>query len=104
MNHPDTKTPRTIARGLVRQGARTRRTIHLYFLSLCLGALVAASANAQVASHKPVVVQPASESTVMPQTTGRPVVRVNGTILTDRDLLREMFTIFPYARVHNGFP
>jgi peptidyl-prolyl cis-trans isomerase C len=35
---------------------------------------------------------------------GRPVVRVNGTTLTDQDLLREMFTIFPYARVHNGFP
>ena len=35
---------------------------------------------------------------------GRPVVRVNGAVLTDRDLLREMFTIFPYARVHNGFP
>jgi len=25
-------------------------------------------------------------------------------VLTDRDLLREMFAIFPYARVHNGFP
>jgi len=35
----------------------------------------------------------------------RPVARVNGTVLTDRDLLREMFAIFPYARQHNGgFP
>ena len=25
-------------------------------------------------------------------------------MLTDRDLLREMFAIFPYARQHNGFP
>ncbi len=32
------------------------------------------------------------------------MVRVNGAVLTDRDLLREMFTIFPYARQHNGFP
>jgi hypothetical protein len=32
------------------------------------------------------------------------VVRVNGAVLTDRDLLREMLTIFPYARLHNGFP
>ena len=32
------------------------------------------------------------------------MVRVNGAVLTDRDLLREMYTIFPYARVHNGFP
>ena len=35
---------------------------------------------------------------------GRPVVRVNRAVLTDRDLLREMFAIFPYARQHNGFP
>ena len=34
----------------------------------------------------------------------KPVVRINGTELTDRDLLREMLTIFPYARQHNGFP
>ena len=31
-------------------------------------------------------------------------MRINGTELTDRDLLREMLTIFPYARQHNGFP
>jgi len=35
---------------------------------------------------------------------GKPVVRVNGTVLTDRDLLREEYTIFPYARQHNGVP
>jgi len=27
---------------------------------------------------------------------------VNGTVLTDRDLQREMFTMFPYAQQHNG--
>jgi parvulin-like peptidyl-prolyl isomerase len=37
--------------------------------------------------------------------TGKPVARVNGSVLTDRDLLREMYMIFPYARQHNGtFP
>lgn len=36
---------------------------------------------------------------------GRTVARVNGAPLTDRDLLREMYTIFPYARQHHGsFP
>ena len=30
---------------------------------------------------------------------GKPVARVNGSVLTDRDLLREMYIIFPYARV-----
>ncbi len=34
--------------------------------------------------------------------TGKPVARVNGSVLTDRDLQREMFSIFPYARQHNG--
>jgi parvulin-like peptidyl-prolyl isomerase len=38
------------------------------------------------------------------QVTGKPVARVNGTVLTDRDLLREMLAMFPYARQHNGFP
>jgi parvulin-like peptidyl-prolyl isomerase len=36
--------------------------------------------------------------------TDKAVARVNGAVLTDRDLLREMYTIFPYARQHNGFP
>lgn len=35
---------------------------------------------------------------------GKPIARVNGAVLTERDLLREMYIIFPYARVHNGFP
>jgi parvulin-like peptidyl-prolyl isomerase len=34
----------------------------------------------------------------------KPVERVNGTVLTQRDLLREMYAIFPYAKQHNGFP
>jgi parvulin-like peptidyl-prolyl isomerase len=35
----------------------------------------------------------------------RPVARVNGTVLTDRDLRREMLAIFPYAAQHGGdFP
>ncbi len=35
----------------------------------------------------------------------RPVARVNGATLTDHDLLREMYAIFPYAKQHGGgFP
>lgn len=37
-------------------------------------------------------------------TSWKPVARVNGTVLTERELVREMYTIFPYARQHNGFP
>ena len=39
-----------------------------------------------------------------PQVSDKPVARVNGAVLTDRDLLREMYAIFPYAQQHNGFP
>lgn len=46
---------------------------------------------------------PAQVQTV--QVTGKGVVRVNGTVLTDRDLLREMMNVFPYSRQHGGkFP
>jgi parvulin-like peptidyl-prolyl isomerase len=41
---------------------------------------------------------------VAPQVSDKPVARVNGVALTDRDLLREMYAIFPYAQQHNGFP
>jgi parvulin-like peptidyl-prolyl isomerase len=36
------------------------------------------------------------------QVQNRPVVRVNGVVLTETDLLREEYAIFPYARQHNG--
>jgi len=73
--------------------------------------MVAASANTNaqlVASHAPTSPTAASATTApLPsslQVTGKPVVRVNDAVLTDRDLLREMFALFPYARIHNGFP
>ena len=34
----------------------------------------------------------------------KPVARVNGTVLTDHDLLREEYAIFPYASQHSGIP
>jgi parvulin-like peptidyl-prolyl isomerase len=69
--------------------------------------LVAATAAAQVASHTPTSVgtPSATASPVSPlQVSDKPVARVNGAVLTDRDLLREMFAIFQYAKQHNGFP
>jgi hypothetical protein len=75
-------------------------------LPICLLLLlVVTSASAQVPSHAPAPVsEPFGSGVAVFQPVGRPVVRVNGAVLTDRDLLREMLTIFPYARVHNGFP
>lgn len=43
-----------------------------------------------------------AKAAALPQPAGKPVARVNGTPLTDRDLAREMYTIFPYAKQHNG--
>jgi parvulin-like peptidyl-prolyl isomerase len=37
-----------------------------------------------------------------PVATGKPVARVNGAVLTERDLVREEYAIFPYARQHGG--
>ncbi len=70
--------------------------------------LTFSSAFAQVASHAPTVfTQPpaaAPAGTVPPTAAGKPVARVNGTVLTDTDLVREEYSIFPYARQHGGIP
>ena len=80
---------------------------YLVVFALLLAAV--ASSNAQVSSHAPTGA--AKQAQPQQQTPGssfqvsdKPVARVNGAVLTDRDLLREMLQIFPYARQHNGFP
>src|SRR5271169_6028141 len=94
------------------------KSINYKLQILALATLAISPALAQVASHEPTAIKPmvaansapaavlagsANLSPVMP-VTNKPVVRINGAELTDRDLLREMLTIFPYARQHNGFP
>jgi parvulin-like peptidyl-prolyl isomerase len=44
----------------------------------------------------------ANQSGTIIQPVGKPVARVNGAVLTDRDLLREEYLIFPYAQQHGG--
>lgn len=79
------------------------------FHSLLL-ALIAPALLAQVASHTPSkMAAPAQDSQptmalVKVTATGKPLLRVNGSVLTDRDLLHEMYAIFPYAEQHSGFP
>jgi parvulin-like peptidyl-prolyl isomerase len=34
----------------------------------------------------------------------KPAVRVNGAVLTEADVVRQMYAIFPYASQHGGFP
>ena len=76
---------------------------HLPVLAVLLIAFTAAAA--QVSSHEPTMVAKATAPQVAPiQISDKPVARVNGAVLTDRDLVREMYAIFPYAKQHNGFP
>ena len=50
--------------------------------------------------------KPTNATTLVSLTpTGKPVAKVNGAVLTDRDLNREMMNVFPYAKQHGGkFP
>jgi peptidyl-prolyl cis-trans isomerase SurA len=77
--------------------------------SMIGGALLVSAlcASAQVmASHAPALnasaAAPAASVQVLPPSSGKPVAKVNGAVLTDRDLVREEQMIFPYAGVHNG--
>lgn len=53
---------------------------------------------AQVASHAPTALKPPSAQAA----NDKPVARVNGVVLTESDLVREEYAIFPYARQHGG--
>ncbi len=78
------------------------------------GALILAMASGAVAqmatSHTRTTPAPAPQAAqlvappINPQAPPKPLVRVNGTVLTSADLLREMYALFPYAKLHNGFP
>ena len=73
-----------------------------YKFSICALLLMALSSmSAQMAaSHTAAPGSAFDQASLRP--VGKPVARVNGAVLTDRDLLREMYAIFPYARQHNG--
>jgi peptidyl-prolyl cis-trans isomerase SurA len=63
-------------------------------------AMVSPAWGQLVSSHASNAVAPPSVNAEA----AKPVVRVNGAVLTDRDLVREEYTIFPYASQHNGVP
>ncbi len=79
----------------------------LVVFALLLGA--AGNAAAQVSSHAPTGAATSPATPTAPtdsafHVSDKPVAKVNGALLTDRDLLREMLQIFPYANTHGGFP
>jgi parvulin-like peptidyl-prolyl isomerase len=70
-----------------------------------LSLAAAPSARGQTRDTQPVNLAPPATRGNGVQTLAKPVARVNGAVLTEVDLLREMYTIFPYAKQHNGgFP
>jgi parvulin-like peptidyl-prolyl isomerase len=81
-------------------------------VAILAGAVVCAAQV--VASHAPALVAPTPAVTssvtspnslsILPPSAGNPVARVNGAVLTDRDLMREIQSIFPYQQTHNGIP
>jgi peptidyl-prolyl cis-trans isomerase SurA len=73
---------------------------HFPICSILLISLSAA--HAQVASHAPTALAQPPAQKQAAQSQARPVARVNGLVLTDLDLLREEYAIFPYARQHGG--
>ena len=80
---------------------------HRLSISILLLAAISPASAQLVSSHAAtaaVAPQPAATATAntASQVVLKPVARVNGTVLTDRDLLREEYAIFPYARQHNG--
>jgi peptidyl-prolyl cis-trans isomerase SurA len=76
-----------------------------YLVVFALLLAAASNASSQVSSHTPAApAKSSAPSSSAFQVSDKPVAKVNGAILTDRDLLREMLQIFPYASQHNGFP
>jgi peptidyl-prolyl cis-trans isomerase SurA len=87
-----------------------------YQIIIVGGALIASAlcGSAQVvASHTPTLTAPtvakntapsatATSVQPLPPSAGSPVAKVNGAVLTDRDLMREEQAIFPYQNIHNG--
>ena len=81
-------------------------TYKVFFCTVLLSGI----ALAQVASHAPTTVasaapRPAVSAQASPMVvTDKPVARVNGAVLTDRDLLREMFSSSPTRGSIMGSP
>lgn len=77
---------------------------------ILLAPVVVASAQTLASSHgttakKPVTFTPKAAAVQQDPLAAKPAARVNGAVLTELEVRREMYTIFPYAQQHNGtFP
>lgn len=77
---------------------KVRVSISPLVLGLIMAMAMTAAAQQMAVSHTPTSIAKQSPDLAV----GRPVARVNGTVLTDHDLQREIYTLFPYAAQHNG--
>lgn len=65
-------------------------------MALFLMLAVSTTAAQLAATSQPRIVRSSQDNT------SKPVARINGTVLTEFDLQREMLMMFPYARQHGG--
>src|SRR5208337_1138587 len=79
--------------------AEIMKTIIKLAVWLALSALTAAAQ--MVSSHAPTITAPATAPATIPDL-NTPVVKVNGTVLTERDLREQMQRLFPYYSIHGG--
>jgi len=73
-------------------------------LQVLLFCIAISGASAQVMASHARSLTTESGGNVELHPVGKPVARVNGAVLTDIDLVREEYSMFPYARQHNGIP
>jgi len=85
---------------------RSKNITNKVAISILLLLVAGLPTKAQMqASHEPTNATPTPAGDNGMAALVKPVARVNGTVLTQGDLLREMYAIFPYAKQHNaGFP
>jgi parvulin-like peptidyl-prolyl isomerase len=75
------------------------------FTMILAVAVTAAAQMPMASSHAPTAKKPAAAAPPVEALASKPAAKVNGAVLTELEVRREMLTIFPYAQQHNNsFP
>src|SRR4051794_37122464 len=76
-----------------------------FTLMLAMAVSVAAQMGPLASSHGSALKKPAAVVAQPDASATKPAAKVNGAVVTELELRREMYTIFPYAQQHNNtFP
>lgn len=81
-----------------------KRAMRILATPAAVLALAISCAAQVVASHSAATAKTPAAAAPASLPIPKAVARVNGTVLTDRDLARKIQAIFPYAQTHNGVP